>query len=306
LTIIRTDNKYLVLIVGPTAVGKTALGVSLAKHFKAEVISADSRQMFREMSIGTAVPTYNELCGIKHYFIQNKSVCEYYNASMFEVDVLELLDTIYKKANSVLMVGGSTLYIDAVCYGIDDLPTIDPKVREQVTSYYKLNGIEYLRRQLKLLDPKHYEVVDLKNPNRMMKAIEISLMTGKPYSTFLTATKKERNFKIIKIGLNCERSILFNRINSRVDFMISKGLVDEVKSLEFARETNALRTVGYREIFDYLDGKITLEEAIEQIKVNTRRYAKRQITWFSRDKNMPWFEPNQITDIIRYIEREMI
>lgn len=258
--------------------------------------------MFREMVIGTAVPGVNELAEVKHHFIQNKSIFDYYNASMFEFEVLNLLTDLYKEKNSVIMVGGSTLYIDAVCYGIDDLPAIDPKIREQVTLSYKQNGIEYLRRQLKLLDPGHYEIVDLKNPNRIMKAIEISLMTGKPYSTFLTKTKKKRDFRIIKIGLNCKRDVLFNRINKRVDAMISSGLVDEVKNLASARETNALKTVGYREIFEYLDGKFTLEEAIEQIKTNTRRYAKRQITWFSRDKEMPWFEPEEKEKIIRYIE----
>jgi tRNA dimethylallyltransferase len=299
------QNKNLVIIVGPTAVGKTAIGIELAKYFNTEIISADSRQMFREMNIGTAVPSKEELNSIKHHFIQHKSVFDYYNASMFEFDVLDLLDELFVKFDTVLMVGGSTLYIDAVCYGIDDLPTIDLEVRKKVTENYKTHGIEYLRRELKMLDPDHYQKVDLRNPNRMMKAIEISVMTGKPYTSFLTAQRKERKFNIIKVGLNCEREMLFSRINNRVDEMIANGLLNEVKGLEYARDTNALKTVGYREIFDYLDGKITLEAAAEQIKVNTRRYAKRQITWFSRDKEMPWFEPGLINEIVKYIQNKI-
>jgi tRNA dimethylallyltransferase len=220
---------------------------------------------------------------------------------MFEFDVIDLLEVLFKTYDTVIMVGGSTLYVDAVCYGIDDLPTIDPEVRRVVMEKYKTDGIEYLRRELKLLDPDHYQKVDLRNPNRMMKAIEISVMTGKPYSSLLTAQKKVRNFTVTKIGLNCDRDILYNRINQRVDQMINGGLVDEVKQLEYARESNALKTVGYREIFEYFDGKVSLAEATEQIKVNTRRYAKRQITWFSRDKDMPWFNPESPNEIIQYI-----
>jgi tRNA dimethylallyltransferase len=299
-------DKNLVIVVGPTAIGKTSLGIELAKHFETEIISADSRQMFREMSIGTAVPSINELASVKHHFVQNKSVSDYYNASMFELEVMDLLAELFKKYHTVFMVGGSTLYIDAVCYGIDDLPAIDHEVRQNITEKYKAEGIEYLRRELKMLDPEHYKKVDLRNPYRMMKAIEISVMTGKPYTSFLTACKKERDFNMVKIGLNCEREILFQRINNRVDEMIAKGLIDEVKGLDYARNANALKTVGYREIFDYLDGKLTIGEAIEQIKVNTRRYAKRQITWFSRDKEMPWFHPESVDEITRYIQSKLM
>jgi tRNA dimethylallyltransferase len=295
-------EKKLIIVTGPTAIGKTAAGIVLAQHFGCEIISADSRQLYKEMNIGTAVPSAEELAAVKHYFIQTKSVFDYYNASMFEFEVLDLLNDLFKNTDTVLMVGGSTLYVDAVCYGIDDLPTVDLEIRKQVTERYQLEGIEYLRHQLKIMDPLHYEKVDLKNPNRMMKAIEISIMTGKPYSSFLTSNQKKRDFKIVKLGLNCEREILFSRINNRVDKMIEAGLMEEVKNLEYARETNALKTVGYREIFDYFDQKTTLDEAIESIKVNTRRYAKRQITWFSRDKEMLWFQPDETQKMIDYIE----
>ncbi len=300
------NQKYLVILTGPTAIGKTAVGIELANYFKTEIISADSRQMYKEMSIGTAVPSVDELKAAKHHLVQTKSVFDYYNASMFEFEVLDILQPLFAKYDIVLMVGGSTLYIDAVCYGIDDLPTVDPNVRNEVIARYQTEGIEYLRRELKLLDPAYYETVDLKNPSRLMKAIEISVMTGKPYSSFLTAQRKERDFSIIKVGLNCDREILYNRINQRVDAMIASGLEQEVRALAYARETTALKTVGYREIFDYFDGKLTLDEAIAQIKMNTRRYAKRQITWFQRDKEMPWFQPNQLSDVIEYISSRIV
>lgn len=299
------EKKHLIVLVGPTAVGKTALGISLAQYFETEIISADSRQMYREMHIGTASPSDEELALVKHHFIKNRTVTDYYNAAMFELEVLNLLESLFNQYNIVFMVGGSTLYIDALINGIDDLPTVDPKLREQLMERYKAEGIEYLRTQLKLLDPDHYSKVDLKNPNRMMKAIEVSLMTGQPYSTLLTSPNKSRDFNIIKIGLNRERHELFERINSRVDQMITDGLVDEVKGLQQYRSANALKTVGYREIFDYLDESISLELAVEQIKTNTRRYAKRQITWFSRDKEMPWFHPDCQEQIIEHIKHRL-
>jgi tRNA dimethylallyltransferase len=298
-------NHNLIVIVGPTAVGKTSLGIYLAKHFGTEIISADSRQMLCELQIGTAPPSDEELASAKHYFIKSISVTDYYNASMFENEVHKLLQELFQKYSAILMVGGSTLYVDAVCYGIDDLPTVDPALRKQLMQQYHNEGIDFLRQQLKILDPKHYLKVDLRNPNRMLKAIEISLMTGKPYSSLLTATRKKRDFNIIKIGVNRERQELFQRINLRVDHMISDGLVDEVKSLLYARDSNALKTVGYREIFNYLDGNVSFEEAVEQIKTNTRRYAKRQITWFSRDKSIPWFHPDQTGEIIEYINTKL-
>jgi len=297
----------LIVVVGPTAVGKTALGIKLAKHYGTEIISADSRQMIKEMHIGTAAPSLEELAQVKHHFIKSISVTDYYNASKFENEVHELLQELFQKYSHspILMVGGSTLYVDAVCYGIDDLPTVDPDLRKQLMQQYHNEGIDSLRSQLKILDPEHYLKVDLRNPNRMLKAIEVSLMTGKPYSSLLTATRKQRDFNIIKIGVNLDRQELFKRINQRVDHMILDGLVDEVKGLLNARDSNALKTVGYREIFNYLDGNGTLEEAVEQIKTNTRRYAKRQITWFSRDKSMPWFQPDQTKQIIDYINAKL-
>jgi tRNA dimethylallyltransferase len=297
-----SSSKHLIVITGPTAVGKTALGIRLASFFGTEIISADSRQLYQEMHIGTATPSDDELRQATHYFIKNKSVNDYYNASMFEFEVLNLLEELFKKHDTVLLVGGSTLYVDAVCNGIDDLPVVDMKLREQLMEQYRMEGIEFLRLKLKILDPDHYEKVDLRNPNRMLKAIEVSMMTGKPYSSLLTATRKNRNFNIIQFGINRERPELFERINSRVDQMIACGLVDEVRSLLPFRQTNALKTVGYREIFDYLDGTVSLEMAIEQIKTNTRRYAKRQITWFSRNKEMSWFHPDQTDRMIKFIQ----
>jgi tRNA dimethylallyltransferase len=299
-------NKHLVIITGPTAVGKTAAGIALARHYKTEIISADSRQIYREMSIGTAVPMQEELKTIKHHFIQTKSIFDYYNASMFEYEVLDLLRELFLKYDIVFMVGGSTLYIDAVCHGIDELPAIDHDIRNEVTQRYKTEGIGYLQETLKSLDPKYYALVDLKNPSRLMKAVEISIMTGRPYSSFLTAQRKSRPFNIIKTGINCEREILYNQINQRVDSMFSKGLESEALNLAYARENNAMKTVGYREIFDYFDGKLSLIEAIEQIKINTRRYAKRQITWFQRDKEMFWFQPGQMEEMIRYIDQKIM
>ena len=297
--------RHLIVIVGPTAVGKTALGIKLARHFCTGIISADSRQFYREMHIGTAAPSAGELSQAKHYFIQNKSATDYYNASMFEFDALDMIEKLFKNQNILLMVGGSTLYVDAVCNGIDDLPAIDMELREKLMKQYREEGLEFLRHKLKVLDPDHYQKVDLRNPNRMLKAIEVSLITGKPYSSMLTATSKERNFNIIKLGINRERPELFSRINQRVDQMIADGLVDEVKSLVAIRDSNALKTVGYREIFEYLDGSISLSLAIDKIKTNTRRYAKRQLTWFSRDKGMPWFHPENTDQIVDYIQSKL-
>jgi tRNA dimethylallyltransferase len=226
---------------------------------------------------------------------------DYYNASMFETEVLDRLNRLFQIKDTVIMVGGSTLYVDAVVHGIDDLPSVDMELRKQLINSYRTEGIEYLRQQLGIFDPDHFQKVDLMNPNRMMKAIEISMMTGKPYSSLLTATQKVRDFNIVRIGINRERDELFELINSRVDRMIREGLVHEVQQLDYARHTNALRTVGYRELFEYLDGSVTLNEAIEKIKTNTRRYAKRQVTWFSRDKEMRWFHPDAYDKILEFI-----
>lgn len=295
----------LVAIVGPTAVGKTEIGVQLAEHFASEIISADSRQMFRELKVGTALPSADQLNRVKHHFIGNLSLNDYYNVSMFEQDVLILLKELFVKNPVVFMVGGSTLYIDAVFHGIDDLPTVDQDLRQELQKQYHEQGIEFLRMKLKVLDPEYYQRVDLKNPNRLLKAIEISLMTGKPYSSLLTATSRERDFRIIKIGLNKEREELFSQINQRVDQMFEQGLVEEAQSLYAYRNLNSLNTVGYKEIFQHFDGNISLDEAKELIKRNTRNYAKRQLTWFKRYKDMEWFSPSQREEITEFLKAKL-
>lgn len=292
----------LITIVGPTAVGKTEIGVKLAELLSSEIISADSRQMFRELKIGTALPSPGQLARVNHYFIGNLSLHDYYNVSMFEQDVLSLLPELFKKNPVVLMVGGSTLYVNAVLHGIDDIPTVDHQLRQELQEQYREQGIEFLRMKLKMLDPEYYQRVDLKNPNRLLKAIEISLMTGKPYSSLLTSTNRERPFRIIQIGLNKNRAELFSQINQRVDEMFEQGLPQEARSLYPFRALNSLNTVGYKELFEYFDGKINLEEAREQIKRNTRNYAKRQLTWFKRYSDLVWFEPDNYTGIVEYVK----
>jgi tRNA dimethylallyltransferase len=295
-------KKCLVVITGPTGVGKTQLCTELADAFGSPVISADSRQMYREMRIGTAVPSHEQLEKVKHYFIGNLSVNDYYNASKFEMEAIELLEGLFRERDVVFMAGGSGLYVDAVCYGIDDLPPSDPLIREFFTRNYEEHGISWLRTQLKNNDPDHYNAVDLNNPKRILKALEICFMTGKPYSSLLTGKKKDRSFKIIKIGLNIDRRELYEIINQRVDEMISQGLVEEVKNLTGFRHLNALNTVGYKELFEYLDGKISLEKAIELIKRNSRRYAKRQLTWLAKDKSIKWFHPGEVGPIYDLIK----
>jgi len=276
----------LIVITGPTAVGKTEVAIELAKSLKTEIVSCDSRQMYREMSIGTAVPTAEELAAVPHHFIGNLSIHDYYNVSMFEQECLQLLDKLFLKHQTVVMTGGSGLYIDAVCKGIDDFPTVDTDIRKTVTGWFETEGVEYLRRKLKILDPNHYAKVDLRNHKRIMKAIEVCLQTGKPYSSFLTAQEKKRPFEIEKILLNRPREELFERINLRTTLMMEQGLLDEVKTLYPFKHLNALNTVGYKELFDYMDGKYDLNTAIELIQRNTRRYAKRQLTWFAREKTV--------------------
>ncbi len=297
----KTSRPWLVVITGPTGVGKTRLCADLASVFNSSVISADSRQMFREMKIGTAVPSPDQMKKSKHYFIGNLSIHDYYNASMFEYESLELLKILFESTKIVFMTGGSGLYIDALCHGIDDLPTVDPELRKNLSKEYRLYGMKWLRDHLKKLDPVHYERVDLKNPKRMLKAVEISLMTGKPYSSYLTSRKKERFFNVFKIGLNRERKELYKIINYRVDKMMKQGLLKEAETLYEYRHLNALNTVGYKELFDYIEGSITLEKAVELIKRNSRRYAKRQLTWMAKDKEIQWFHPDdylRISDLI--------
>jgi tRNA dimethylallyltransferase len=296
------QKKALVVIAGPTAVGKSHTAVELAKYLQTEIISCDSRQIYRELSIGTAVPDISELAGIRHHFLQNKSIHQYYNASMFENEVLELLDELFRNKNIVIMAGGSGLYIDAVCKGIDDLPSVDDEIRQKLKNQYQNEGLESLRTMLKKLDPEYYKTVDLRNIKRILKALEVTLMTGKAYSSLLTGTAKERPFEIIKIGLDIRRELLYERIDSRVDQMMMHGLTNEAKRYFEFRHLNALNTVGYKEIFMYLEGTITLEEAVDLIKRNTRKYARRQLTWFRRYDDIKWFDPSETTEIIKYID----
>ena len=295
-------KNILIVLVGPTCAGKTDLSINIARYFRCEIISADSRQFFREMKIGTAIPSNSQLAEIKHHFIRFLSIKDYYSASLFERDVLILLPELFIKNNVALMTGGSGMYIDAVCHGIDDIPDVDPQVREKYIRKYKNEGIHGLRLALKFLDPEHYENIDLKNPKRILRALEICESTGRPYSSFLTKHKRERDFRIIKIGIERPRDELYNRINNRVDEMISNGLEKEAESLVSMKDFNALNTVGYKEFFNYFEGKSTREEAVELIKRNTRRYAKRQMTWWGKDKEIVWFNADDFTEIIRFLE----
>lgn len=294
-------NKYLIVLTGPTGIGKTSIGINIAKHFNTEIVSSDSRQIFKELTIGTAVPTKKEISTVKHHFIQTLSIKDDYNASKYENDALDIINSLFRKYNLVLLVGGSMMYIDAVCNGIDVMPDSDPEIRNSLKEKLEKEGLESLRFQLKKLDPEYYHNVDLKNPNRIIHALEISIMTGKPYSTFRSNQKKDRPFSIIKIGLNCDREVLHNRINSRVDQMITAGLEDEAQRFYKLKHLNSLNTVGYREFFSYFDKNITREKAIELIKRNSRRYARKQLTWFRRDKEMNWFDPEQTNEIINFI-----
>ncbi len=298
-------NPLLVVISGPTASGKTSLAIELAQHFGSEIISADSRQIYREMRIGTAVPSPQELAAVKHHFIQTKSIHDYYNAFMYETEVLALLEELFQRMNPVIMAGGSGLYIDAVCRGIDDIPTVDPEVRQQLRAVYAREGLEGLRRRLREADPAYYRRADLNNPMRLLKALEVTLQSGRPYSSFLTRTPRPRPFRILKAGLDLPRSELYDRINRRVTTMIEAGLVDEARRLLPHRHLTALNTVGYKEIFDHLDGRLSLDEAAERIRANTRKYARKQLTWFRKDPQIRWFRPDEKEKIIEWIDKEI-
>ena len=297
----RMRNNMLIVLLGPTGVGKTDVSIDIAHHFRCEIISADSRQFFREMIIGTAVPSDEHLKKIKHHFIRFISIKDYYSSSLFERDVLKILPAMFEKNNRVIMTGGSGMYIDAVCKGIDDIPDTDQAVREKYTIIYKEQGIEGLRFALRMLDPEHYEKVDLKNPKRIIRALEVCETTGRPYSSFLKKEKRQRDFEILKIGLERPREELFRRINLRVDKMLEEGLENEARDLFELKHLNALNSVGYREFFDYFEGKITKDKAIELIKRNTRRFAKRQMTWWARDKEIRWFHPDEKDEIFSCI-----
>ena len=300
-------KKTLIVITGPTAVGKTALCLEIAKHFDIPIINADSRQIYRELRIGTAQPTKEQMQEVKHYFVGTLGLDDYYSASLFEQQVLECLEQQFLTNDYALLSGGSMMYIDAVCDGIDDIPTIDDETRALMKQRLADEGLEALVEELKRLDPEYYEIVDRQNPRRVVHALEICTMTGKTYTSFRKREKRQRPFQIIKIGLNRPREELYDRINQRVDQMMADGLLEEAKSLYPLRHLNALNTVGYKELFDYLEGRWPLEEAVERIKGNTRRYARKQLTWYKKDERMKWFHPQETEQIISYIshyERE--
>lgn len=292
----------LIVITGPTAVGKTALTIQLAQHYNMPIINADSRQIYRELKIGTASPTEEQLKQAAHYFVGTKSIDDYYNASIYEQEVLALIASRPTQGLHLLS-GGSMMYIDAVCNGIDDIPTVRDDIREKMRQRYQEEGLEALCEDLKRLDPEHYETVDRQNYRRVIHALEICYQTGRTYTSFRTQKRKQRPFRIVKIGLNREREDLYNRINQRVDMMMEQGLLHEAASLYGQRHLNALNTVGYKEMFNYIEGRWSLDEAVERMKGNTRRYARKQLTWFKRDKSVCWFHPDQQEEILKYISQ---
>ena len=289
-------KNYLIIIVGPTAIGKTALSIKLAQHFGCDILSCDSRQFFKEMKIGTAVPNKDELAAANHHFIQNKSIFEHYTVGDFEKEAIAKLDELFQKNNIQIVVGGSGLYVNAILHGFDDFPNIPNELREKIRNEYEEKGLDFLQGKLKELDNKYYSILlkenpqTLQNPQRMMRFVEVCMASNLPYSSFLNLKKNARNFIPIIIGLEADREIMYNRINQRVDIMMNEGLLEEAKNVYPNKELNALQTVGYRELFDYFDGKTTLDFAVDQIKMNTRRFAKRQLTWFKRNEDTIWFD----------------
>jgi tRNA dimethylallyltransferase len=305
----QPTHKTIIVVAGPTAVGKTAAAIELAKHFNTVVVSADSRQFFREMAIGTAKPNAAELAAVEHYFIDSHSIAEPFSVGDFERQGLALLDGLFKTHDHVILAGGSGLYIKAICEGFDDLPIADPSIREKLNQELEEKGIESLQQKLKLADPVYYEEVDLSNPQRIIRALEVFESSGNPISSYRQATVNKRPFNIIKLALNLPREVLYNRINERVNIMVQQGLLAEVSALLPYRHLNALNTVGYTELFDYFDGKTSLDKAIEMIKQNTRRFAKRQLTWFRKDSLFHWFQandPDLLDQMISTVEKQAV
>jgi len=296
------STKVLLTVVGPTAIGKTALAIQLAHHFDTEILSADSRQFFKEMEIGTAVPTKEELKKVPHHFIQHKSIFEPYSVGDFEKEAIKLLDDLFLNKDIVIMVGGSGLYVDAVVSGLNEFPEVDPEIREKLNQQLEEEGLEPLQNELKQRDPKYYKSVDLDNPHRLIRALEVCIASNKPYSSFLNRPKPKRPFKTLYVGIDAPREVIYDRINARVDLMMDAGLLDEVKKLYPHKKLNALQTVGYKELFEYIEGQSTLEFAVSEIKKNTRRFAKRQLTWLRKNNGVLWIpydgEPNQVLQMV--------
>jgi tRNA dimethylallyltransferase len=299
-------NQTLIILLGPTGVGKTELSLRIAEYFNSPIISSDSRQLYKDLPVGTAAPTSAQMQRVKHYMVGTLELSDYYSAANFETDVLSLLDELYQTTPVVILSGGSMMYIDAVCKGIDDIPTVTPAIRTAIYNQFEAEGLSPILEELKEKDPVHYEEVDRMNHKRVIHAVEICRMTGKPYSSFRTNTRKERPFNIIRIGLTRSREELCERINRRVDQMINAGLLEEARKVYPFKQVNALNTVGYKELFHYLDGNWTLDFAIEKIKRNSRVYARKQMTWFKRDPNITWFHPDDEAAILKHIEAEFI
>lgn len=297
---------YLIILLGPTGVGKTELSLRVAEYFASPIISSDSRQLYMDLPIGTAAPTTEQLARVKHYMVGTLSLTDYYSASNFETDVMTLLSELHKTTRTVVMTGGSMMYIDAVCKGIDDIPTVTPEIRDAIYRQFESEGLQPILAELKECDPVHYDEVDRNNYKRVIHAVEICRMTGKPYSSFRTNIKKERPFKIVKVGLNRDREELCDRINRRVDQMVNDGLIDEARMAYPFKHLNSLNTVGYKELFKYFDGEWTLDMAIEKIKRNSRVYARKQMTWFKRDNEIKWFHPDDEKSIFDYLKATII
>lgn len=294
-------NKLLAIVVGPTGIGKTSVGIQLARHFNTEIISCDSRQFYRELKIGTAAPTEEEMQAVPHHLVGNIGIHDYYNAYVFDKDANRILSELFRSTNVVIMVGGSGMYVDALCTGIDEIPDIEPELRNRINKEFEEKGIEYLRHQLKLFDEEYYRQVDLMNPKRLIRAIEVYHQTGKPFSSFRKNKSKPLPYNVVKIGLELPRQEIYERINSRVDKMMDQGLESEARQFYNQRHLNSLNTVGYKELFSYFDGETSLEKTVELIKRNTRHYAKKQLSWFKRDTDIHWHSPNELNKMIELI-----
>ena len=298
------DNT-LIVILGPTGVGKSAISIQLAKYYSTDILSADSRQLFRELSIGTAIPPEEDLQSVTHHFIQTRSIHDYYNVSEYEIEAIHLINQLFLSKNPLILTGGSMLYIDTICKGIDDIPTVTAEIRAEVIRWYNENGLEALQKRLLTLDPEYYAIADLNNAKRLLHAVEVCQMSGKTFTSFRKNTIRHRPFNILKIGINQQREVLYERINQRVDQMMEAGLLEEARSVYPYKDLNSLNTVGYKELFTYFDGQCTLEEAVDLIKRSTRKYARKQLTWFRKDLDIHWFEPDQVQEIIAFTDSQL-